>query len=255
MQLESFKNNKCPLCNGSGWVIEDAQSSSSSVVRCSCYLQRRSVILLKEANIPKRYINCTLENFETNRIISREPHHLSPAKAQLTPAMAKDVVQDFIQGYTPKNRGLLLMGNCGVGKTHLAVALILSLMKSKGVSCLFYDFRDLLNEIRASYKSNSKTVTSNILRPVFEKEIVVLDELGAEKITEWTRDTLNYILNKRYNDNKTTIITSNWLDEAEADEETLADRIGYRMRSRLYEMCRVIEIVGDDYRMRDSNMY
>ena len=251
MQIEHEKTNKCSLCNGSGWIIKEQEDGSSIAGRCSCYLIRRKVTLQKEGNIPKRYIHCTLENFKTHPTNSS----LNPTKAQLTPAMAKEVIQEFINGYTPKNRGLLLMGNCGVGKTHLAVALILALMKTKGVSCLFYDFRDLLNEIKASYKSNAKTLESNILRPVLEKEVVVLDELGAEKITEWTRDTLNFIINKRYNDNKTTIITSNWLDETEEEEETLKDRIGYRLRSRLYEMCRVIEIVGQDYRMRDCNMY
>ena len=76
----------------------------------------------------------------------------------------------------------------------------------------------------------------------------MLDELGAQKVTEWMRDTLTYIINQRYNEKKTTIITSNWLDEADDEEDTLTGRIGYRLRSRLYEMCQVWEIVGDDYR-------
>jgi DNA replication protein DnaC len=143
------------------------------------------------------------------------------------------------------------MGRCGVGKTHLSVAIIQELIQKKGVPCVFYDFRDLLSEIRSTYAGSSSLSESAVLGPVLQKEVLVLDELGAQKVTEWMRDTLTYIINQRYNDKRPTIITSNWLDDADDEEDTLTARIGYRLRSRLNEMCQVLEIVGDDYRRRD----
>ncbi|MEJ2111871.1 MAG: hypothetical protein P8Z37_18570 [Acidobacteriota bacterium] len=88
-----------------------------------------------------------------------------------------------------------------------------------------------------------------MLQPVLEAKVLVLDELGANKPTDWVRDTISHIINCRYNDKKLTIFTSNYLDAARNHkEETLTDRIGIRLRSRLYEMCREIEIYGEDFR-------
>jgi len=91
----------------------------------------------------------------------------------------------------------------------------------------------------------------------------VLDELGAVKPTEWVWDTVSLILNTRYNDNRTTIITTNFEDQpaaavagslspakAATRTETLGDRIGERMRSRLHEMCRVVTLEGADFRQK-----
>jgi DNA replication protein DnaC len=147
----------------------------------------------------------------------------------------------------------------GVGKTHLAVGIIKALILDKGVHCLFYDYRELLKQIQNSYNSSVQVTELDVLRPVFESEVLVLDELGAVKPTEWVWDTVSLILNTRYNDNRTTIITTNFDDRAAAGvsgpraatrDETLGDRIGERMRSRLHEMCRKVEMQGDDFRQK-----
>ena len=155
--------------------------------------------------------------------------------------------------------GLLFIGTVGVGKTHLAVGIIRQLIADKGVPCLFYDYRELLKEIQNSYNPTVSTTEMGILRPVFEAEVLVLDELGAVKPTEWVWDTVSLVLNTRYNEKRTTIITTNFSDQPAAAvagprgalrEETLGDRIGERMRSRLHEMCRKVEMQGDDFRQR-----
>jgi DNA replication protein DnaC len=88
-----------------------------------------------------------------------------------------------------------------------------------------------------------------VLAPVFEAEVLVLDELGASKPTDWVRDMMMQIINMRYNGKKLTIFTTNYLDEPSTKrEETLEDRIGVRLRSRLFEMCRTVLVDGDDYR-------
>src|SRR5262249_39003924 len=134
---------------------------------------------------------------------------------------------------------------------------------------LFCDYRELLKEIQNSYNSSVQATELEILRPVFEAEVLVLDELGAVKPTEWVWDTVSHILNSRYNEKKTTIITTNFpnlppgessvgdgsASAAEAARhaarnETLGDRITERMRSRLHEMCRVVQLEGADFRQR-----
>jgi len=163
----------------------------------------------------------------------------------------------FVEEYPLDSTGLLLTGSIGVGKTHLAVGVIRELILGKGISCLFYDYRELLKQIQNSYNDSVKTTELEVLRPVFEAEVLVLDELGAVKPTEWVWDTVSLILNTRYNDNRTTIITTNFDDKPAAAvsglrgasrEETLGDRIGERMRSRIHEMCRIVRMEGQDFR-------
>jgi len=177
----------------------------------------------------------------------------------------------FAQEYDPRDgTGLLITGTIGTGKTHLAVGIIKELTE-KGISCLFYDYRELLKEIQNSYNSTVQTTELDILRPVFETDVLVLDELGAVKPTEWVGDTVSLILNTRYNDNRTTIITTNLpnlppgegrsnLASTSKDaarqamqDKTLGDRIGEPMRSRLHEMCRIIKMVGADFRQGSGN--
>ena len=231
MSTEFSNTTVCPKCSGSGWELAE---DGATVRRCSCLDTARVERLLAEARIPKRYEHCDLESYV--------PNHESQKNAKI-------FVQRFLDKYPQIDVGLLFLGNCGVGKTHLAVALLKHAIREKGDGGLFYDFRDLLREIQASWNSVSQTSEWEVLRPVLEAKILVLDELGANKPTEWVRDTIAHIINCRYNDRKLTIFTSNFLDTpAKSGEETLTDRIGVRLRSRLYEMCKEVEIQGVDFR-------
>jgi DNA replication protein DnaC len=219
-------------------------------VRCECRLKSRADSLLAAARIPRRYEHCELSNFEFDG-----PHrNLAPARM----AACK-----FVEEYPFDSTGLLLIGSIGVGKTHLAVGIIKELILSKGIPCLFYDYRELLKQIQNSYNDSVKVTELEVLRPVFQTEVLVLDELGAVKPTEWVWDTVSLILNTRYNDSRTTIITTNYPDDAAHEVnsnsefgraqravrgETLGDRIGERMRSRLHEMCRIVKMEGADFR-------
>jgi DNA replication protein DnaC len=236
----------CPACGGSGWK----SGPDRRVARCECRLKSRADSLLGLARIPKRYEHCELSNFEF------DGPHANLMKARM--AACK-----FVEEYPLDNTGLLLIGSIGVGKTHLAVGIIKELVLSNGVPCLFYDYRELLKQIQNSYNESVKATELEVLRPVFETEVLVLDELGAVKPTEWVWDTVSLILNTRYNDSRTTIITTNYPDDAARDSngasefaraqraarsETLGNRIGERMRSRLHEMCRIIKMEGADFR-------
>jgi DNA replication protein DnaC len=247
---------ECPICSGSGWKTLEIPGKARRVTRCDCYLSERIARLLKAANIPARYEHCRLADFDTDF-----------AGAHRTLAAARLAAGRFVEEYPLENTGLLLIGPIGTGKTHLAVGIMLELIRSKGVPCRFCDYRELLKQIQNSYNSSVQTTELEILQPVFSTEVLVLDELGATRPTEWVWDTVSHILNSRYNDKKTTIITTNFpnLPPGEsqsghaspteaarqaARSETLGDRITERMRSRLHELCRAVQLEGSDFRQR-----
>src|SRR6185312_2110200 len=208
-------------------------------VRCDCWRENLSRQRLTEANIPKRYLHCTLHNFTAYN------ESLDRAVAQ-----AKRVADAF----PDVQRGLFLEGQPGVGKTHLAVAVLKQAIQTTGARGLFYDTRDLLRVIRSTYDPSTRTTELDILRPVMTAELLVLDDLGAEKTSEWVDETMNLIVNTRYNERRLTIFTSNYPDiPDDTDPQSLLFRIGFRMRSRLHEMCEFIEMDGADYRELPTN--
>ncbi len=219
----------CPLCFGSGMEYV----GDKGVRVCSCKKQDAHTNLLITAKIPKRYEKCHFHNYKARNSSQDHGFQYASRLAMEFPAV---------------ERGLILMGDVGVGKTHLAVSILKGLTE-RGFGCLFYEFGSLLKEIQGSYNPISKTSELNVLSPVLDAEILVLDEIGASKPTDWVRDTMAHIINSRYNDKKLTVFTTNYSDKPKSDrEETFEDRIGVRLRSRLFEMCKTVHITGDDYR-------
>lgn len=229
-ELIDVKPEPCPNCGGTGWELVEGKG----VRPCQCKKTARIDLLLSQARIPTRFKDCTFETFDS--------YCPSLTRALMT-------TRRFVEDYPNVDVGLLFLGSCGVGKTHLAIALLKALIE-KGIPGLFYDFRDLLKEIQDSYNPNTHNSELKILAPVFETDVLVLDELGASKPTEWVQETMTHIINKRYLDKKITVFTSNYMDMTigSAYDETLTERVGVRLRSRLKEMCKQILIEGDDYR-------
>jgi DNA replication protein DnaC len=121
----------------------------------------------------------------------------------------------------------------------------------KGVQGLYADFSDLLMRIQTSFRPDADASKESVLTPYADAELLVLDELGASKPHPWVLDVLYHLLNTRYNRKRITIATSNFEDQPDTssgERERLEDRIGYRLRSRLYEMCILVPLRGDDYR-------
>jgi DNA replication protein DnaC len=200
-------------------------------------LKQQQSKLSEQSRIPRRYENCTLANYR-------------PAPNNETQLLAFNSAFKLVSEFPAVDRGLLFTGAVGVGKTHLATAILRGLIE-RGASCLFYEFGALLQEIRDSYNPVSQASELKVLAPVYEAEVLVLDELGASKPTDWVQDTMMQIIGKRYNERKLTLFTTNYRDVRQMpSEETLEDRIGTRLRSRLYEMCKTVMIEGEDYRRR-----
>lgn len=258
------KTATCPLCDDSGWK----PAADGRVTRCDCRLRARGATLEDGARIPKRYSRCDFGTFQTDLADLTATEHQSLHTARFR-------AMRFVEEYPNDKTGLLFIGPTGTGKTHLAVATIRGLMEMKGVSCLFVDYRELLREIKASYSPTVQATELDTLRPVLETEIVLIDDLGASATqTPWERDTVAYILNKRYSDELTTIITTHLIDKASPGAEipeptdrfarnkqleearaalrdrTLGERIGDQMRARVHEMCRKVEISARDFRDR-----
>ncbi len=297
----------CPNCEGSGWKVverttEGAQALAADrpgagagepkmvwAVPCDCTAADKTERALQRARVPERYRHCDFENYETDN------EHPDPSPQQVQSwnrslAQAKVIVQGFAREFPAADeRGLLLMGPCGVGKTHLAVSAMKSIVL-RGHVGLFYDYRELLKEIQSSYGPDNSMTEAGVLDPVLKADVLVLDDLGSSKPSPWALETVGHILNTRYNDKRFTLITTNYLDPeyrkgdeqtkppnsglrrkhgppaddssrstsvvtlpsgemiSVSREDTLEERIGRRIRSRLYEMCKTIEIHSPDYR-------
>lgn len=242
-------------------------------VPCDCTFGDRTDRALAKARVPERYRHCDFANYETDN------EHEGPSRAEVDAwngslAQAKIVTERFAQEFSPiremqSEQGLLLMGPCGVGKTHLVVAALKDVVL-RGHSGLFYDYRELLKEIQDSYNAESQSTEMGVLEPVLKTEVLVLDDLGSSKPSPWALETVGHILNSRYNEKRVTLLTTNYLDiesaagafntqraqgvRAPMTEDSLTDRIGKRIRSRLYEMCRTVEIYAPDYRKEIRNL-
>jgi len=240
----------CGICGGVGLVRVMSADGRWVSRPCECQEMQREERRLASARIPERYRYYSLDAFETAF------HGADPSLGR-----AHLVARRFVEAYPvdTAGKGLLFTGSIGVGKTHLAVGVLRRLVQERGVRGLFCDYRELLKNIQNSYNPQVATTELELLKPVFAAEVLVLDDLGAQKPNEWVWDTVALILNTRYNDKQTTIITTNYPDlaaaggglsdvERAAREQTLGDRIGDRMRSRLAEMCVSVEMKGEDFR-------
>ncbi len=248
----------CTKCGGSGWVVEEREGIRAAR-RCGCLAAQRAGRNADAAQIPPKYAAASLENFST-----RPENPYAMPQMQNAVIAVRAYTRDFPMAPKP---GLMLIGNTGTGKTHLAVA-ALKLLLAKGHQGIFFDYQNLLERIRSSYDSTSGQSDREAYRVALDAEVLLLDDLGAHRVTDWVEDTVTSIITWRCNHQKATIVTTNYPDPDAGSEVvtrasgvgaapqtrvTLAERVGMRARSRLFEMCRVIKMPDvEDYRVYRS---
>lgn len=223
----------CEQCQDSYWVAE-LVDGVDRVRRCDCWRASITERLLAAARIPRRYQHCELSNFEQSYDSLREAHRRARA---------------FVDAFPVVEKGLLLRGRHGVGKTHLAVAILKHAIRDKGARGFFYETRELLKLVRDSFGTAGEVTEMDVLRPVLDADVLVLDDLGAEKTSEWVQETLGLVVNTRYAERRPTVFTTNLANTTNLDDlQSLRVQLGERTRSRLLEMCHDVEMDGPDVR-------
>lgn len=184
--------------------------------------------------IPKRYADKTLDNFEEER----HPGHVRAL------AIARRFVANFKKVRNDPQNGICLVGPPGTGKSHLAYAILNELLAKHLVVGAAGTVPEILDALRPTVGDKGQTLPAeNRLEFLKTADIVVLDDLGVERQTEWALERLFVLLNARYNNQLPTIITSNLrLEEVDASLEW------ERIVSRIKEMCVTVVIDGQDYR-------
>src|SRR6185295_5442404 len=243
----------CPLCGGTGWKIIE-RAGLSGAEPCRCAAEARAGALQEGSGIPPNYVRATLDNFQI-------PQDNPIARTGLGTVLMQ--VRSFVREFPSAERpGLLLAGDTGTGKTHLAVAALKAII-DKGHEGVFFDYQNLLDRIRSSYDKTSGSGDREAYRSAMESGVLLLDDLGSHRVTEWVEDIVTSIITYRYNQRKPLIVTTNLDPKGSAaytteggtqvPKKSLREVIGARASSRLFEMCRSVDLFGvADYREKQA---
>lgn len=249
--MQHYMPGSCDICGGNGWK-RIAEARGDRVVRCDCFVRKHNLSRIGSAMVPPKYEHCTLETFRAYAYGQKAALEMAQEIVDHYPWAPRTYTNPEIpEASTSSYRaGLCLLGPTGVGKTHLAVGVLRALHARHRIYGVFYSTTELLRLIRAAYDPMLGACDQRALTRAMEADLLVLDDLGAERATDWVLDTLQMVIDTRYTHCRRTIVTSNHVDApAESgDPDSLEARIGFRIRSRLAEMCEFVDLGGCDHR-------
>ncbi len=245
----------CSRCGGHGFVPKS--DNPSVYVPCECNLKAFEIYRLESAGMPRRLIDRTLESYHPNN--SSQSRALKRAR-------------DMVRAYPEVEKGLCLVGPTGVGKTHLIVGILKELMQ-QGARVRFVDCNDLLYRLKRSYDGASSEREADIIGELQNVEVLALDDIRTHRNVEWAHEIYFSVINGRYNLGRLTFITANLSYAAPPVEndpinaplyrerqalaqrsiaEQLREILTHRIFSRVCEMCDILHVTGDDWRMRGT---
>lgn len=242
----------CPLCSGSGRARVEA-AGVITMGRCRCQKLPDRIQIFNRAGLPARFVEATFVSF------AQEP---SGQLKDLDPSgiMALGGCSQWVDSFQPEveNRGIVLHGPVGRGKTHLLVALLRELIFRHGVEVRFIEFSRLLSMLKQGYSSGKSD--AGVLGELATVPVLAIDELGKGRLSDWELAVIDEVISRRYNAMGCTLATTNYapgeatgfesanLSTAKGPSQKLVDRVGERVYSRLCQVVDFIEVSGKDHR-------
>ncbi len=229
----------CNICNDTGWETV-RKEGKTYLKRCKCI---KIDLLLKKSlssNIPPRFAGSELE-------------HFYPEKGDTSMKKLKESIKKFIDDYPAVQKGIILHGGTGVGKTRLLCTVASEIIKKiPNINIFYVDWNDIVREMKSgeSHSFRDFTMINELIERLTNADLLIVDELGASEPSQWVRDNIYYVINHRYNRQKITLFGTNYLDIKHDGHQTLKERIGDRIRSRIFEMATSYNISGVDYRQK-----
>ena len=216
--------DECPDCDGYGYIVTE-----NDVRICHCLAEKQLVKRLRNANIPRRYRSKSLENFKADTDQRRA---------------ALQRVRKFVKEFdsSAEKGGLFLLGASGTGKTHLAVAALTELIE-QGHTGLFYNSASMIRDFRNRVGGSNTEEQNARLDRLISVDVLVIDDLGVTRLSDFVREQTYSVIDQRYSENKTLIVTSN------LNMKELEEQITYPVFSRVCGMCSIVNPGDIDFRI------